>query len=144
MLLTGKKGFTLLEVLIVLIIMGVVTGFLLPNFDTIHRSIQLNLRERKLINLFRQARKQAITANKPQKIEVRGTSFLYQPSDAEFVEFNQGIVKIELIENSEDIIIFYPDGTSSGAELIIHLENEQKLKFKIDTISGNLKAGENL
>ena len=57
----GRHGFTLIEILAVILIIGLTFGFVLPNLDS-SRSRKLEDRAREIANLVHVARQGAITS----------------------------------------------------------------------------------
>lgn len=140
---TGKQqGFTLLEVVIVLILMGITIGIILPSFDAVFDSMADKTTQRKVINLFERIRNEAITSNTTQVIEVNSDRLIYKSKIGEELDFSEGIKRVRLKNKKEDEISFAPDGTSSGGILNFTLDNGNEFNLIIDSVDGEVELEE--
>ncbi len=99
----SRFGFTVIELLIVLVIMGILTTIAAPNYWTFMAQRRLNGTARHLAMHFMQARAQAITTNK--KIIVN----LLNGNQYCFVTDNDGDETISSGDTSGAIYDIYPD-----------------------------------
>ncbi|PRX30488.1 general secretion pathway protein H [Orenia metallireducens] len=135
MLLTGKDAFTLIEVLVVVILIGIILGVSLPSFGKLLDSVELRSTSRKVIQLLTQLRVKAISEYSTESLELADDRLIYQDRSGELIEFSKGIKVIrDLKEDNE--ICFFADGSSSGGEFIVVTANNQEFRVKINPITG--------
>ena len=142
-LLIGKQeGFTLIEVIISVVLIGIITSLVVPTFAMFADSIKQNAVERKILILFKQARAEAISNRKITSVLITKDTLLYQSTSQEKIEFKESIKKINSVDKQAKIC-FFPNGRSSGGEVEIILVDGVKLNLKIDPITGKSKLGDN-
>ena len=126
-----KKGFTFLEVLIVIIVLGVIASFSIPRFHETFNNLQLKMAAYDLAQFFRYAQGEAIRDGHTHKIVLEGQAYwlMKENDDEEFERISSRWGKTNLINNSIEVIsekneiYFYPEG-------------------RIDRVEINLKRGE--
>ena len=145
----GNAGFTLIEVMIVVVILSTLLVFAIPNMRGLHEQNKLNSAAREIAGLVRYARAEAITgereielkidiANRKFNLDLKKYSRVLGSGDRkaqkpemiekihelpQFVFFN----KVETEDDPEgrektSSLTFYPDGSATGALII--LENK--------------------
>ena len=135
MLLTGKQeGFTLIEIIVAVVLLGIVVGVTLPNFAALMETIDFKTTSRKVINLFNKVGQKAITAGQKQEVVVEKNQLLYHSPSGEKHVFSKGIREIKVNEGQTPIC-FYPNGSSSGANLLFVTKEGQKIEVTIDKIT---------
>jgi len=141
-----KKGFSLLELIVVLVLLALAVGIVMPSFSRGLRGLRLETSGRDLITRMRHARSQAIAKQKVfrvilKKEEDETVSDYYIFAN----EFEQEIRKFLLPEgvsvHSEQAefplrINFYANGRSSGALFTLKLETGREMKIWVDPITG--------
>ena len=138
MLLTGKQqGLTLVEVLIALVLIGLITGITLPNFNQLLASVEGKAAQRQVVSIFKKLRTKAVTEGVQQKVEVRKDGFNYQTPTGAELSFKANIKDVKLEQGSSPIL-FYPNGSSSGAELSVRTKNGRQLKIEVDRITAEV------
>jgi hypothetical protein len=109
-------------------------------------SLDNSLLEKQVIEIMQQAKISAIENNLEQAIQIKSNKISYNLNNKTIEISRDDINNINLvntnINNSENTILFFPDGTSSGGILIINLKNKQKFKFKISSITGKIEMSE--
>ncbi|MFW5972251.1 MAG: pilus assembly FimT family protein [Bacillota bacterium] len=150
MLLTGnkvffksQKGFTLIEILIVLVIMGLSLSIIAPSMANYMESAGVKTQQRKIMNLFNQVRKQAITSNRKQIIEITSNGFKYVSNQEEehLLEIDFSISYIDDIEESG--IVYFSDGTSNGRILLLeNTDSSEQYEMRIDELDGDITWSE--
>ncbi len=142
----SKNGFSLLELIVVLVLVALAAGVVMPSFSRGLRGLALETSGRDLITRMRHARSQAIARQKVfrvilQKEEDETVSDYYIFAN----EFEQEIRKFLLPEgvsvHSEQAefplrINFYANGRSSGALFTLKLETGREMKIWVDPITG--------
>jgi general secretion pathway protein H len=150
-----QRGFTLLEILLVLAILGLAATLIIPNIGSLE-SRSFNAQIRTVNSLLNYARRQAVVNGQPTAATVR----VNRPGDAEStdaptqaelanqagewespgatVRFRDSTDQIIDIEDELDII-FYPEGGSTGGTLLIGNDN-QLVSVAIDPFTGRIET----
>jgi prepilin-type N-terminal cleavage/methylation domain-containing protein len=137
---TGRQeGFTLIEVLVVLVLISIMATMIFPAFSGFLSSITLNTNQRKVINFFKQVRMEAITSGTLQVIVVQGNKLIWFLKGGEPFIMDQGWKELQT-DAKDGKIIFYPDGTCSDGKLKVVAPNHESLLLSLDPISGEIKA----
>lgn len=131
-------GFTLLELLVVLAILGVVVGLAVPLFGRAMPGMQLQASARAVAAELRSARGRAIAANDEFVIAVdvqRRTvgSIALDPS----IGLSLYTAAEELTDGAAGGIRFYPDGSSTGGRVRL-VGAGREYDVRIDWISGGV------
>ncbi|BDU49781.1 hypothetical protein HLVA_03500 [Haliovirga abyssi] len=133
---TGKEnGFTLLEIVVVIIVLGFLMGVMLPTLSKIADSTEERAFEQGVINIFMQARGNAVIQNETNKIQI-GTKTIESKLNSKFL--NKLNSEIKKINSDKKEVLFYSDGTSSGLNIEIFLLSNRKILIKIDEITGKV------
>lgn len=148
-----SRGFTLLEVIVVIAIVGVVSALVLPAMQAGSRQSAVRRSVREFISAARQASAIAVRTRKP-------TALVVWPDDAsfgvegrenryelpEFAEFGE-IVGGEEAEASDEIRFdFYPSGSSAGGSVEIEFtpsDRRQSYILVLDPLIGRVRIEEN-
>lgn len=146
-----RAGFTLLELLVVLVIASLAVSLVGPAFQRILPGLSLEAESRKLEGLLRHARSQAILSGAPvaisQDVDSGGLLLSYReqpyvlperfsltlqagPGKGES-EAPLGVVQIR----------FYPRGDSSGGSLSLALDEGRSEVVSVDWLSGRVQRG---
>lgn len=141
----NQRGFTLLELLVVLILLGAAAAVVMPSFVGGLSSLELETSTRDLITRMKQARTQAVARQSVRRIvlslpEVPGERGGYALAD----EFERPIRSWELprtvefvqAEEMPRVISFYPNGRSSGGRFQLKNVNGKVLTVQVDPITG--------
>jgi general secretion pathway protein H len=123
-------GFTLLEIVVVMVIVGVISAMVIPSIQAGSRQAAVRRSVRAFISAARQASAQAVNKRKPAALvvwpddgsfSVEGANDRYQLPD--FAEFGE-IVGGREAEGEEEILFdFYPTGSSVGGSVEISFDN---------------------
>ena len=142
----SKPGFSLLELLVVLILVALAVGVVMPSFSRGLRGLELETAGRDLITRMRHARSQAITKQKVFRIILLQEEGEDVPDSYIFAdEFEQEIRKLFLPEGVSILteeqefpvrISFYANGRSSGALFTLRRETGRQIKIRVDPITG--------
>lgn len=121
----GTAGFTLVELLVVLLIMGLMASIAAPYFGRLAPRLEAKAAAREVVSLLRTARGEAIRDNREVVMVVdldRRTLTIDSGRGMTVVE-GLGLQLLtgtaELIDDGSGRIRFYPDGTSTGGRVTI-------------------------
>lgn len=120
-----KRGFTLLELLVVIFLAALTIGIAATRFSGAASSSELKAESRKLIALLRHTRAKAVSQSQSMGLIAlaEGTGYQITPNGDE-VELPEGIhLSVQLgageIVVNEPGIYFYPDGSSNGGSVAL-------------------------
>ena len=145
--LTSPKSFTLIEILIVVVILGLIAGLAVPNFSNAYANFTLSETAKNIAFLMRYAQSRAIMKGKECELKFDSGNLQYQLKEkAEDTEEiansifqpirgrlgrNFSIPQGVVIEAENPHILFYPDGKIDKAR--IYLKNKREKYFTIST-----------
>lgn len=129
-------GFTLVEMLLVVVLLGVIAGLTVPSFKKSFSGIELKNQTQDLVYLMRYAQSRSVTKriNVRLNLDMNGRKYFLTESDEENPQ-NYSPVKGRMGEpqalssklqlESKDLKIdFYPDGTIDKTQIRICLDRE--------------------
>ena len=144
--LPSKRGFSLFELLIVLILVALAAGVVMPSFSRGLRGLELETAGRDLITRMKQVRSRAIARQEVSRIILvssqDGPDYYVLANEFE-QEQNRFLlpdrvsiqVQEEQFEGPLARINFYPNGRSSGGSF--YLQNEtREIEIWVDPITG--------
>ena len=135
------SGFTLLELLVVLVLMGLITGMAVPLLSSGLPGAQLKASARELLAGLRQARDQAITLRQDAALTIDVQKHAFQVSGNPRVYKLPAKVKIGLFvadtQAAGDVgaFRFYPDGSSTGGRVTVSLDRTT-YQIDVDWLTG--------
>gem|GEM_PF-3798120 len=134
---TGNQdaGFTMLEIIIIMVIIGVALAILTPAFNNYLQGIEVKTDQRKVINLLEVARNKAITTGKEQVVGIKNGNLVILKPDEKEETLEVKTTALWPIEGSQEIT-FYPDGTSSGGSFLFTYQDTGKLILSINQVTG--------
>ena len=125
----GSAGFTLVELLVVLLIMGLMATIAAPYFGRLGPRLEAKATARQVVSLLRSARGVAIRDNREVAVVVdlddRTLSIESGGDSGRGMTVAEGLGlqlltgTAELIDDGSGRIRFYPDGTSTGGRVTI-------------------------
>ncbi|WP_461519369.1 GspH/FimT family pseudopilin [Porticoccus sp.] len=125
----ASRGFTLLELLVVLFLVSLMVGVAATRFSAGSESAELKAEARKLVALLRQTRAKAVSESISCGVAIPSDTvgYLLLP-DARDVQLPEGIHLViepltEDLSFAQPGIFFYPDGSSNGGTLTLSTEN---------------------
>ena len=139
------RGFTLMELLVVLVIAGLAVSLVGPGFQRLLPGLGLEAEARSLAAMLRHARSQAILSGVPVSIsqDLQSGALRLSYREAPYQPPHGLAVTLEGGENSGDAgvaqILFYPPGDSSGGSLTVKLEEGQSRVIVVDWLSGRVE-----
>ncbi len=152
------NGFTLVEMIVVLTILGLAASFVLPSLDRGLPHWRLIGAAREFVTLLKFARNQSLASMSPLHVVVDRSRNLYWLDSAEalaapdwlhggerkvrvyalpegvsFGEPGGGIVSVD---EQRFRILFFPRGNSSGGEIQLRDKNGRAYRIDVDTVTG--------
>jgi prepilin-type N-terminal cleavage/methylation domain-containing protein len=136
----NNKGFTLIELIVVVIIIASICALVLPNSGKILENIKVRSTVRQICALHNYARSQAViyATNYKVNYNVKEKScWITKKIDDSYARLNGRAGKTLFIpqdvsfKTKIDSITFYPKGTSSGGEVIV-----EDFHIVVDEVTG--------
>lgn len=138
----GEAGFTLIEMIVVLVVLGLMIGILVARGPTRSATIDLNAASRTLTDALRHARGQAIVTGRAIRISAAQA----REALAHAAARNQA-GPVTLIVHSppgdprqDGTLRFDPDGSSNGGRIVI-AEGHEAVSIGIDWLTGRITQG---
>lgn len=132
------EGFSLLEIIVVLVLMGVAAAVIMPSFTRGLKGLELETSGRDLITHLKQARSEAIGKQKVFRVIVNEQSYVLANEFGETIrQFNlpEGI-SLEAEVELPLVISFYASGRSNGGVLALVNETGKRMWIRVDPITG--------
>jgi prepilin-type N-terminal cleavage/methylation domain-containing protein len=132
-----QAGFTLFELIVVLLIVAIGSAFIAPAISSGLESRQVRQGTRKLAGIMRGLREQAVRRGIEQELVLEPDGQNVTFGDGQTVTLPEG-VEIEGVrggwrdEDGSVRVIFYPNGGTTGVALLIAGPSRSGLKFGID------------
>lgn len=152
-----QAGFTLIEALVVVAILGVMTLIALPQFTDWRKKAQFREAARDIASTLRDARSKAIAANLEHQVDIdvsaatitvkqgnRPYNSSSWPTTFPPLEIKQPVKMksgVACNQNTDIEIVFFPNGTSDAAPTVCVVSSEGSVFFKIvvtSTTSGRV------
>lgn len=139
-----SSGFTVLELIVVLILLAAVAAVVMPSFSGGLKSLEVTTSARDLVTHMRAARSRAISQQRVFRVVLQEEQD-GQPSYSltndygsafKTVLLPEGTVFVTPDEQMPYLISFYPDGSSSGGEFRLRSEKGLQLIVDVDPVTG--------
>jgi len=139
----NRDGFTLLELIIVLVLLGAAAAVVVPSFTGGILGLQLETSSRDLITRMRQARVDAVSQQAVFRVVLSGEDSKYSKymlvdeygRELRSYELPKGI-SLTAKDQLPLTISFYPNGRSSGGSFGLKREGGRELTIRVDPITG--------
>ncbi|RJP35858.1 MAG: type II secretion system protein GspH [Desulfobacteraceae bacterium] len=155
-----KSGFTLIELLVVLVLVALVSGFVVPRIVAPFGHLHVKTAATEIAGLLRHCRSQAVSkkignaivfdldtqevrvfspvhpgaSSGEELMERMSAETRYQAPDG--VRVSRASVGKDVLESGVFTLTFFPNGNSSGGELVIAGETKRQYGIRIDPITG--------
>ena len=144
----GARGFTLIEIMVVMAILALMLVLISPNFSTALPGVSLKAAARTLAGSLRHARSRAIALNEEVALAIDVETRRYAivggktsgklPGKGEIRLFT---AQSELIDATSGTIRFFPDGGSTGGG-ITFIDGERRYRVLVDWLTGQTSIHE--
>ncbi len=143
---TAFLGFTLLELLVVIVLVGLLVSLVPPRLSGAFSSAQIRATVRELVATLRLARGQAIHQGQPvtcfldleqKRFGLRGRAKQHELPDNLRVRLTTA--RSTLKNDGSVGIRFMPDGTATGGEIVLQRE-DQRYVIHVDWITGRVRV----
>ena len=131
------RGFTLLELLLVLVIASALAGLMVPQFEKILTSVRFDQKSRALQNLLLQSGLKAQREGRTIQLDIdtngirEGENLLLNlQADTELVMLDKWNQQLD-----GGLLRFYSDGSTSGGQLLLKQQQRQH-RFRINWLTG--------
>ncbi|MFQ5560164.1 MAG: GspH/FimT family pseudopilin [Nitrospinota bacterium] len=159
-----EKGFTLLELIVVMAIIAIASALALPFMGSSLNELQVKSSSRRVAALFRQTRNDAVTSKRKRifELDFSSKSFLVTSgspdSSTSEVQSKKIAGKLEdtislkgfsypeedtLVKEGVFSVSFFPQGNSTGGKLFLgSADYEHAITIIIDSLSGRVRIGD--
>jgi len=167
------SGFTLLELMIVIILIGVVTAVVLPEMRGTYEDMLLRSTSRKILDLSALASSRAVTTGKEQQIKFDTVHASYDLGEAKSSmgggfaserSFEKGNWDTRIVlelrrsklepspgdeieekpKNKPDVLSFFSDGTADAKEIRLHDRQGVGITLKMNATTARFRIVEDL
>ncbi len=158
----GNRGFSLIELTVVLILISLSIALVAPSLSKFSKSVELKACSQRIAAILRNYRGEAVNRGKvyqvvfdPKRIEVRiqsvgeegeeGAGEKKDGREIKTYKLPSGIqikeIEAGLLQYPSDLpaIEFYPNGGSNGGKIIIDTQDNEGYRIKVDFLTGNVK-----
>jgi general secretion pathway protein H len=139
----GQAGFTLIEMIVVLVVLGLMLGLIVTRGPMHSTRVEIDAATRDLVGALRLARAQAIAQNRPVALLIDPASRAYW-SVGSAPRSLPGSVEIAVQTPLEDSdghrrasVAFAPDGSSSGGAITL-AEGTHRVRVGVDWLTGRI------
>ena len=141
-------GFTLVELLIVLVILGVTVALATPQFAKGLRTLELKAGARQLVAVLRQARGRAVVEGREVELLLDRERRVYRLNGAGREYGWRGPMALRVysaeglpVEETTAVLRFFPDGGSSGGFIDLALE-QRGYRVEVNWLTGRVTLDE--
>jgi general secretion pathway protein H len=128
----SEAGFTLIEVLVVMVVLGMIAGLIAYRGPPRSRSLDLQAQTAEVARTLRAARSRAITANRLVSVTFDSVTHTFSV-DGAVRPFPTGLANRSGIQ-------FSPDGSSSGGRVEL-AAGERRQSVSVDWLTGRVSIG---
>ncbi len=143
----GPRGFTLIELIVVMVILSLSIGMILPRVAASWRRMEDREFLQEFVQTLKRARLRAMNSGGIVAFRIRGSERVYDlelppqkpiPSNVDI-----DAVSLEIDPETRDsLILFFPDGSMSGSDLKITFHQERAFHISINPLIGTVHVTE--
>jgi general secretion pathway protein H len=139
----NSDGFTLIELIVVLVILGLTIGLVLPRVGASWKKMEDREFLQEFVQTLKRARLRAMNSGGIVAFRIRGSERVYDLAlpprkpipdnvdiDANFLETDP--------ETKDSLILFFPDGSMSGSDLEITFDQDRTFHLAINPLFGTV------
>lgn len=134
----GNKGFTLLELIVVLLIIGIASSIVTISISNQYKKSVIKSEVRKLYTALNHSREVSITRHELLSFNI------YEANNGYSIAGNEKTIVERLLPEGlviyADRIVFYPLGDSSGGIIEIFDEDGRKYEITVSPVSGKARV----
>lgn len=146
---TSNKGFTLLELLVVIFILSVIATIVFPSFYTFGEK-RIDIKAKRMASILKYVNESAVSRKETFKLkfDFNKKTIIYDTPEGEKNEKFSEIAGVYLPSRGEvkegELIIFFPP-TGIEENLIVHIkEGKDEILVKMNALSGRVKIEKNV
>lgn len=138
-----QGGFTLIEMIVVLVVLGLMTALVVPRISTRNSVMEIRTAANDLAELLRLARGKAIAANHPVSVLIDVTQPAAQITGGPWQRLPPSLrvsvvaVATDVIGKSLADITFQSDGSSSGGTISLS-DGQRRMEISVDWLTGRV------
>ncbi|WP_232818303.1 GspH/FimT family pseudopilin [Zobellella maritima] len=140
-----KRGFTLLELLVVLVIAMLALAVVTPRFAALLPGVELKVYSRQTAALLRLARSQAISRGEEVALNLDAEARETRVADNVYPWPDNIGLQLQPTNDSQaaqpPLLVFYPDGSASGGMVIVSSSSRQYL-IEVNWLTGKVNVHE--
>ncbi|MEW8561514.1 MAG: GspH/FimT family pseudopilin [Candidatus Thiodiazotropha sp.] len=147
---TPSRGFTLIELMLVLLLLGLLAGLIPPLFERAFPSLKLKAAVRDLAQEIRYVQQTAILTGLPSKVEFDLANNAYKSDHVnsgevrhlpQGLQFTRDESSTSINDNPILVFKFFPDGSSSGGLLILD-NGGRRFAITVDWLTSRVQVVE--
>jgi len=131
----SQKGFTLMELIVAVILMGILLTMALPSYSQWRRSLEYRSTARLVVAALREARSRAITDNQPHQVIIDSANRQYRLAD--YTTWTLLAPEVSLYTGATTtpyVVQYNTNGTSSGGTINVRdVDGTQKYQIVVNT-----------
>ncbi len=137
--LKSKSGFTMIEMVVTAVVIGIVTALAMPHFDSAYERIKFRGQAKQLLSLMRTARSEAISSKSQYGIYIDGSNYtltyfedIANPSNFTYDDGSDSVITVDTLSSSfnylystfsNSSLVFQPNGSAAESGNIYMMSN---------------------